>query len=321
MPVAFTVAPGDRHGADAQRSAAHLARRADAGLCRLRSPTASRGFSRAPLGEVALRVLPGTEGARYPFWSADSRQVAFFADGRLKALAVGGGEPRAICEAPFGQAGAWGDDGVILFPLSARGGLLSRADGRRHRRARHRSGRRAGRLRASRAALPARRTSIRVPRAVHQPRARGDLRRGARWRRAATGAAVVERSVVRRRTPAVRAAAGADGRQGGSRYARAGWRAGGAVARGLARKLQRSRVVLGVVDRHRGVFRDAHPGDAAGHARSAGTAGATPTSCRACSGTWRARRAARPWRSRVWILPPARVTSGRSISRPIRASR
>ena len=31
-----------------------------------------------------MRLLPGTEGARYPFWSTDSRQVAFFADGRLK---------------------------------------------------------------------------------------------------------------------------------------------------------------------------------------------------------------------------------------------
>ena len=87
------------------------------------APTASRGSSRVSLGEVALRTLPGTEGARYPFWSADSRQVAFFADGRLKGLAISGGEPRAICEAPFGQAGAWGEDGVILFPLSGHGGL------------------------------------------------------------------------------------------------------------------------------------------------------------------------------------------------------
>jgi Tol biopolymer transport system component len=76
-----------------------------------------------PIGELGARPLPGTEGARYPFWSADSRQVAFFADRRLKAVATSGGEPRAICEAPFGQPGTWNDDGMILFPLSSQGGL------------------------------------------------------------------------------------------------------------------------------------------------------------------------------------------------------
>jgi len=83
-----------------------------------------------PIGELSARPVPGTEGARYPFWSADSRQVAFFADGRLKAVATSGGEPRAVCEAPFGQAGTWSDDGVILFPLSSQGGLYQvRVDG------------------------------------------------------------------------------------------------------------------------------------------------------------------------------------------------
>jgi Tol biopolymer transport system component len=76
-----------------------------------------------PIDDVSTRPLPGTEGARYPFWSADSRQVAFFSDGRLRAVAIRGGEPRAICEAPYGQAGAWGADGVILFPLTTQSGL------------------------------------------------------------------------------------------------------------------------------------------------------------------------------------------------------
>jgi Tol biopolymer transport system component len=84
------------------------------------------GVSRLVIREISSvvpRVLPGTEEARYPFWSADSRQVAFFADRHLKAVAVAGGEPRAITEAPYGQAGTWDADGVILFPLSAQSGL------------------------------------------------------------------------------------------------------------------------------------------------------------------------------------------------------
>jgi Tol biopolymer transport system component len=75
------------------------------------------------LDQVEPRPLPGTDGARYPFWSADSRQVAFFADRHLKATAIAGGEPRAICEAPYGLAGTWDSDGVILFPLTSQSGL------------------------------------------------------------------------------------------------------------------------------------------------------------------------------------------------------
>jgi Tol biopolymer transport system component len=75
------------------------------------------------LDQVEPRPLPGTDGARYPFWSADSRQVAFFADRHLKATAIAGGEPRAICEAPYGLAGTWASDGVILFPLTSQSGL------------------------------------------------------------------------------------------------------------------------------------------------------------------------------------------------------
>jgi eukaryotic-like serine/threonine-protein kinase len=122
MPVAFTVAPID--GTALMPNEAPLISPDGRTLVfvGIGADGISRLFVRL-LGEIAMRAMPGTEGARHPFWSPDSRQVAFFADRRLKVLAVSGGEPRAICEAPFGQAGAWGDDGVILFPLSAQGGL------------------------------------------------------------------------------------------------------------------------------------------------------------------------------------------------------
>ena len=122
MPVAFTVSPSG--GTALMPNEAPLISPDGRTLVfvGLGADGVARLFAR-PVGEVAMRVLPGTEGARHPFWSTDSRQVAFFAEGRLKSLALGGGEPRAICEAPFGQAGAWGDDGVILFPVSAHGGL------------------------------------------------------------------------------------------------------------------------------------------------------------------------------------------------------
>ena len=37
-----------------------------------------------PLDSLAAQSLPGTEGASRPFWSPDSRSIAFFADEKLK---------------------------------------------------------------------------------------------------------------------------------------------------------------------------------------------------------------------------------------------
>jgi serine/threonine-protein kinase len=62
------------------------------------------------------RPLPGTEGAQYPFFSADGSQIAFFADGKLQRLPVSGGAAIPVCEVEtIGRAGTWGSDGTIVF--------------------------------------------------------------------------------------------------------------------------------------------------------------------------------------------------------------
>jgi serine/threonine protein kinase/Tol biopolymer transport system component len=68
-----------------------------------------------PTNSVEVRELPGTEGAAFPFWSPDSRSLAFFADGRLKTVDLEGGSTQIVCDAPLGRGGAWGPGGVILF--------------------------------------------------------------------------------------------------------------------------------------------------------------------------------------------------------------
>jgi eukaryotic-like serine/threonine-protein kinase len=67
------------------------------------------------LGLPNARILADTEGASYPFWSPDSRSLAFFADGKLKKLEVSGGPVQIICDAPSGRGGTWNKDGVIVF--------------------------------------------------------------------------------------------------------------------------------------------------------------------------------------------------------------
>jgi Tol biopolymer transport system component len=70
-------------------------------------------------------MLPGTEGATYPFWSPDSRSLGFFAQGKLWIIEAAGGPPRTLTEAALdARGGAWGADGTIVFSRLEREPLL-----------------------------------------------------------------------------------------------------------------------------------------------------------------------------------------------------
>jgi eukaryotic-like serine/threonine-protein kinase len=74
---------------------------------------ASRLWIRA-LDSTAARPLAGAENGTYPFWSPDGRQIAFFADGKLKKIDIAGGPPTVICDAPSARGGSWSGN-TILF--------------------------------------------------------------------------------------------------------------------------------------------------------------------------------------------------------------
>jgi hypothetical protein len=67
------------------------------------------------LDATESRPVTGTHGAAYPFWSADSRFVGFFADGRLKKVRLPDGPAEIICDARDGRGGAWNAAGDIVF--------------------------------------------------------------------------------------------------------------------------------------------------------------------------------------------------------------
>jgi serine/threonine protein kinase len=84
--------------------------------------TDSSGKSRIwvrPLNALAAQPLAGTEGTTRPFWSPDSRFLAFFAEGKLKKIEVSGGPAQKICDAPRGADGSWSPEGVILYDGTA----------------------------------------------------------------------------------------------------------------------------------------------------------------------------------------------------------
>ncbi len=80
--------------------------------------TDSTGVSRVwirSLESMTAHALAGTEGAGRPFWSPDSRFLAFFSGGKLKKVDVSGAPPVTLCDAPSGADGAWSRHDVILY--------------------------------------------------------------------------------------------------------------------------------------------------------------------------------------------------------------
>ena len=67
------------------------------------------------MDDLQARPLAGTEGATRPFWSPDSRYLAFIAGGKLKKVPLAGGPPQTLAETPSGSDGTWSSRGEILF--------------------------------------------------------------------------------------------------------------------------------------------------------------------------------------------------------------
>jgi eukaryotic-like serine/threonine-protein kinase len=79
-----------------------------------------------PLDSLVARRLAGSDGGDYPFWSPDSRSIAYFAAGKLERLDLLGSAPTVLCDADAANAvagGTWSISGTILF--ADRRGLLT----------------------------------------------------------------------------------------------------------------------------------------------------------------------------------------------------
>jgi Tol biopolymer transport system component len=87
------------------------------------SGSGKSGLWTRPLDGESARLIAGTEGAAYPFWSPDSKSVAFFVGGKLLRVDLAGGAPSKICDVAVARGGAWTSDGRILYAVMA-GGLF-----------------------------------------------------------------------------------------------------------------------------------------------------------------------------------------------------
>ena len=70
------------------------------------------------------RALPGTAGAHGPFFSPDGEHLGFFADGKLKRIALNSDTVTVITNVlPVSNGGTWGQNDEIYFALIPRSGL------------------------------------------------------------------------------------------------------------------------------------------------------------------------------------------------------
>ena len=76
------------------------------------------------LDATEAKVLPGSENALEPFWSPDSRSVAYGSNGKLKRSDLSGGGAQVLCDAARMVGGTWNKDGVIVFVPDFRATLL-----------------------------------------------------------------------------------------------------------------------------------------------------------------------------------------------------
>jgi serine/threonine protein kinase len=67
-----------------------------------------------PLTGGGAKALPGTDGAREPFWSPDGREVAFHTDQSIRRIGLNDRQPRTIADLN-GNSGTWNQDGLILY--------------------------------------------------------------------------------------------------------------------------------------------------------------------------------------------------------------
>jgi serine/threonine protein kinase len=88
------------------------------------------------LDALTMTPLEGTDNAADPFWSPDSRFLAFFADSKLKKIERAGGPVQTLCDALGTVGGTWNGEGDILIGaldqvlrVSDTGGGVSRIPG------------------------------------------------------------------------------------------------------------------------------------------------------------------------------------------------
>jgi len=75
------------------------------------------------LDQLETVPIPGTGGGIAPFFSPSSDWLGFFAENKLKKIALPGGTAVALADAHTPRGGSWSSEGAIVFSPMSQGGL------------------------------------------------------------------------------------------------------------------------------------------------------------------------------------------------------
>ena len=81
------------------------------------------------LDHLEATPISGTEGSRSPFFSPDGLWLGFWADGELKKVAISGGTPLRLCQAPNPYGASWTKENRIVYGIPRKGIFLVSAAG------------------------------------------------------------------------------------------------------------------------------------------------------------------------------------------------
>jgi serine/threonine protein kinase/Tol biopolymer transport system component len=88
-----------------------------------------RTLVRRALDDTEVHPMLASMEGRMPFWSPDGQTLGFFADGKLRKVALSGGTAVALAEGTLNARGAaWGRNGTILYAPNANSPIYSVAE-------------------------------------------------------------------------------------------------------------------------------------------------------------------------------------------------
>jgi len=77
-----------------------------------------------PVNSLAARPLTKASNQAYPFWSPDSKNIAYFDNSKLMKISLDAGTSLPICDIKSGRGGSWSKNGTIILSPDPTGGIF-----------------------------------------------------------------------------------------------------------------------------------------------------------------------------------------------------